>query len=141
MDTIQKGTVTELCCALDFTKLGYIISQPLSPCRYDFIVDTGNNFIKIQCKSSHPIDTLETAIKFECRSTRNVKQGDYSQHRRYLADEIDYFYTSYKGQGYLIPLAECSTSKILRFTSTSNNKNISWAKNYEIEKILSEVSK
>ena len=39
MDTIKKGTITELYCELDFTKLGYVVSQPITPCRYDFIVD------------------------------------------------------------------------------------------------------
>ena len=126
---------------LDFTKLGYIVSQPITPCRYDFLVDLGNKIIKVQCKSCHPIDDNNTAVQFECRSTRNVKQGDYSNNRKYLETEIDYFYTTYNGQGYLIPVQECSTSKILRFASTSNNKNISWATNYEIQKVLMEVSK
>lgn len=141
MNTIQKGVVTELQCQLDFTKLGYIVSQPITPCRYDFLVDLGNKIIKVQCKSCHSIDNNNTAVQFECRSTRNVKQGDYSNHRKYLETEIDYFYTTYNGQGYLIPVQECSTSKILRFASTSNNKNISWATNYEIQKVLMEVSK
>lgn len=141
MNTIQKGVVTELQCQLDFTKLGYIVSQPITPCRYDFLVDLGNKIIKVQCKSCHSIDNDNTAVQFECRSTRNVKQGDYSNHRKYLETEIDYFYTTYNGQGYLIPVQECSTSKILRFASASNNKNISWATNYEIQKVLMEVSK
>lgn len=141
MNTIQKGVVTELQCQLDFTKLGYVVSQPITPCRYDFLVDLGNKIIKVQCKSCHSIDDNNTAVQFECRSTRNVKQGDYSNHRKYLETEIDYFYTTYNGQGYLIPVQECSTSKILRFASTSNNKNISWATNYEIQKVLMEVSK
>ena len=141
MNTIQKGVVTELQCQLDFTKLGYVVSQPITPCRYDSLVDLGNKIIKVQCKSCHSIDDNNTAVQFECRSTRNVKQGDYSNHRKYLETEIDYFYTTYNGQGYLIPVQECSTSKILRFASTSNNKNISWATNYEIQKVLMEVSK
>ena len=79
MDTIQKGVVTELQCQIDFTKLGYIVSQPISPCRYDFVVDVDGKFIRVQCKSCHPIDEECSGIIFECRSTRNVKQGDYGR--------------------------------------------------------------
>ena len=142
MNTIQKGILTELQCQIDFTKLGFNVSQPILPCRYDFVIDLGNKFIKVQCKTSHPIDENITGIQFECRSTRNVKSGIYNDHRKYTEDEIDYFYTSYNNQGYLIPIQECSTNKILRFSSINQNKNINWAYNYEIDKILQEeVSK
>ena len=53
-------------------------------------------------------------------------------------DEIDYFYTCYNKQGYLIPISEVGIrSKTLRFSSDqSKNLAISWAKDYEIKKIL-----
>lgn len=138
MDTIQKGVVTELQCQIDFTKLGYIISQPISPCRYDFVVDVNGKFIRIQCKSCHPIDEECSGIMFECRSTRNVKQGDYGNHRKYLETEIDYFYTCWDGVGYLIPISQCSSSKTLRFKMPRNGAktNINFAADYEIAKIL-----
>ena len=141
MDTIQKGKFTELQCQLDFTKLGYIVSEPILPCRYDFLVDLGNHFIRIQCKSAHSVDEDNTAITFECRSTRGVKQGQYDIHRKYLESEIDYFYTYFNNQGYLIPVTECSARKTLRFTSINKNKNICWASDYEIEKVIEEVSR
>lgn len=143
MDTIQKGVITELQCQIDFLRLGYLVSQPISPCRYDFLVDLGNKIIKIQCKSCHSIDKEETGIKFECRSTRGVKQGSFTEHRKYLASEIDYFYTTWKGVGYLIPVSECSSSKTLRFKEPKggNKTNINLATNYEISKQLEEVDK
>ena len=138
MDTIQKGVITELQCQIDFTKLGYVVSQPISPCRYDFVIDVDGKFIRVQCKSCHPIDEECSGVKFECRSTRNVKQGDYSNHRKYLDTEIDYFYTCWNGIGYLIPVSQCSTNKTLRFTKPKNGNvsNISYAKDYEITNIL-----
>ena len=141
MDTIQKGTITELQCQLDFTKLGIVVSQPISPCRYDFVADINGKFIRIQCKSCHPIDEDISGVTFECRSTRNVKQGQYDNHRKYLDTEIDYFYTNWNGQGYLIPITECSTRKTLRFIAPKNNASsiVHYASDYEVEKILMEV--
>lgn len=142
MDTIQKGTITELQCQIDFTKLGYVISQPIVPCRYDFVVDINGKFIRIQCKSCHLIDEAGSGISFECRSTRNVKQGDYSNHRKYLDTEIDYFYTCWNGVGYLVPISECSSAKTLRFTTPKggNQSKINFATDYEITKILQEAN-
>ena len=42
MDTNLKGTLTELKCKIYFLELGYMVSTPESPARYDFILDTGN---------------------------------------------------------------------------------------------------
>ena len=143
MDTIQKGVITELQCQIDFLKLGYLISQPISPCRYDFLVDLGNKIIRVQCKSCHSIDEEGTGIKFECRSTRGVKQGNFTEHRKYLSSEIDYFYTTWEGVGYLIPVSECSSSKTLRLKEPKggNVTKINLAKDYEISKQLEEVDK
>lgn len=41
MDTNLVGTITEMRCKLYFTELGYIVSTPETPVRYDFIIDTG----------------------------------------------------------------------------------------------------
>lgn len=135
MDTIQKGVTTELQCELDFVRLGYIISKPIQPCRYDYLVDIGNKIIKIQCKTSHSID--DNAIMFCCRSSRGVKQGK-TEHVNYSSDEIDYFYTSWDGTGYLVPVTECNTAKTLRFVMpvNCNATKVTLAQEYEIQKIL-----
>lgn len=134
-NTLFKGTITELQCQMDFTKLGYVVSQPIVPCRYDFLVDIGNTIIKVQCKTCHPENEGST-IRFECRSTREVKSGEFA-HRKYTTDEIDYFYTTWQGIGYLIPVTECSTSKSLRLTQAkNNNQSVNYAHDYELQKTL-----
>lgn len=140
MDTIQKGVMTEIQCELDFIRLGYIVSKPIYPCRYDYLVDIGTKIIKIQCKTSHEIDN--GAIMFCCRSSRGVKQGK-TEHRNYTSDEIDYFYTSWEGKGYLVPVSECSSSKTLRFIQpkTGNHTKVSMATEYEIVKTLERSEK
>ena len=133
MNSIQKGTLTELQCQYDFIKLGYLVSQPISPCRYDFIVDIGKALIKVQCKTAHLVEN-ET-IRFECRSGRGVKNGFL--HERYSKQQIDYFYTCWQNIGYLIPVEECSTSKSIRLNKTGIiYKNSTYAEDYTIEKTL-----
>ena len=132
----QKGLLTELHCQLAFTELGFLILSPSSEdSRYDFVVDIGNKFLRIQCKTCSLNDD-KTAITFACRSTRSTTQENIS--RRYTKDEIDYFYTYYNNKSYLIPVEECSTAKTLRFISSSSNQKdkISFASDYEIKTIL-----
>lgn len=135
MNSLQKGTITELQCQLDFIKLGYIVSQPIAPCRYDFLVDIGDAILRIQCKTCHPTNNGD-AIRFECRSTREVKSGEFA-HRNYTSNEIDYFYTTWNGIGYLVPVTECSSSKCLRLVPPKNNQlNVNFACDYELKKTL-----
>lgn len=133
MTSIQKGTLTELQCQYDFTRLGYLVSQPISPCRYDFIVDIGTSLIRIQCKTAR----LENngTIRFECRSGRGVKDGFL--HERYSKEQIDYFYTCWENIGYLIPVEECSTSKSIRLQKIGTiYQNSTYAEDCTIEKTL-----
>lgn len=52
-ETKQKGLITEIECELAFAKLGILLSKPVAEdSRYDYIADLGNNFLRIQCKTS-----------------------------------------------------------------------------------------
>ena len=139
IDSIKRGAITELYCQLHFLSLGYEVSAPISPCRYDFLVDLGSKIIRVQCKTARPTtDEQEIgSIIFECRSSRNARQGNH-EHKNYTKDEIDYFYTCWDGKGYLVPIEECSSSKTLRLKPAKNGvvKGMSFATDYEIEKIL-----
>lgn len=77
-------------------------------------------------------------IEFSCYSAGRNCQGNYEL--RYNKDEIDYFYTYYSGISYLIPVEECKAkNKILRFSAKQNHKTISWAKDYQLEAILTKL--
>ena len=133
LESKQKGIITELQCITAFNQLGYHVSIPYGEnSRYDFIADIDGILIKVQVKTSSPKRGTDNAISFSCRSTRVNSQG--SQNRRYTADEIDYFATFYDNICYLIPIAECSIEKTLRFQPPANGqtKGISFAKDYEL---------
>ena len=132
--TKQKGLITELQCQLAFSNLGFTVSQPINEdSRYDFIVDINNNLIRIQCKTCSVLED-ETGITFATRSNRsNTKE---TTHRQYTKNEIDYFYTYYDGNSYLVKVEETSCQKTLRFSNPSNNNNINWANDFLLEEVL-----
>ena len=131
----QKGLITELECQLAFSKLGAMVCQPINDdSRYDFLIDLGNyHILRIQCKTCS-IHCENKYIQFAARSSNNHNSKIYTK------QEIDYFYTNYENQSYLIPVEECSVEKRLWFDTPENGqtKGISFAKNYELEKILRE---
>ena len=134
MDTNIKGTITELKCKTYFLELGYMVSTPESPTRYDFILDIGTELLKIQVKTSH---SDGEKLTFKTTSRHITSKGSTVHH--YKNDGIDYFCTWYNGECYLIPVQECGTSeKCLRLVPTKNGevKNISFAKNYIAKEVL-----
>ena len=134
MDTNIKGTITELKCKTYFLELGYMVSTPESPVRYDFILDTGKELLKIQVKTSH---TDGEKIMFKTSSTHITAKGNTVHH--YKDDGIDYFCTWFDNECYLVPVKEKKKSeKYLRLIPTKNGqiKNIAFAKDYIAKEVL-----
>ena len=134
ISTNLKGTLTELKCKLYFLELGYIVSTPQTPVRYDFILDTGKNLLKIQVKTCR---TTNQHLAFSTCSHHFVK----GQHIKtdYRNDNIDYFCTWHNGECYLIPPQNCGkTEKKLRIAPTKNGqiKGISFAKDFIAKEVL-----
>lgn len=129
------GLSTEIECQLAFTKLNIVLSKPITiDSRYDFIADIAGKLCRIQCKTAM-LQEDGNAIQFACKSTGRGAGGNYSH--LYSKDEIDYFYTCYKGISYIVPVEECGGSiKTLRFASQIDHPTISWAKDYELTTML-----
>lgn len=96
--------------------------------------------IRLQCKTSS-LDSSGDTISFSTCSTRS--NSNNAIRRKYTDKEIDFFCTYYDNQCYLIPVNECSTSKMLRLNIPKNSqvKGINFAKDYtaeiQIEKLKS----
>ena len=136
MDTNIIGTITELKCITYFLELGYTVSIPQNPTRYDFILDTGKELLRIQVKTCNTT-RQEGAITFSTNSSHYVN-GKHV-HTDYKKDNIDYFCTFYEQQCYLVPIEECgSTEKRLRIIPPKNGqiKNICFAKDYIAKEVL-----
>ena len=144
-ETQQKGTLTELHCILDLTKLGYRCLQPIDDSsKYDVVVDLGNGvFKRIQCKTaSWAKDTQEEKVAFgiyTCTQTTNTK---VTTRYKYSKDDIDYFYTWFEGQGYLVSIEEAAgTSFRWRYVypKTGQKQGIHIANDYKIEEVLKAI--
>ena len=136
MDTNIKGTITELKCQTYFLELGYTVSVPVNPTRYDFILDTGSELLKVQVKTCNNNDPDK--LTFSTCSSHFIK-GEHI-HSSYKEDNIDYFATYWNNECYLVPVAECgSSNKNLRLVPTKNGqvKGISFAKDYIAKEVLS----
>ena len=141
MDTNQKGDVPELEVLTYITKLGYQVSIPFGDRdRYDQIWDIHGNLLRVQVKTSHTTGVKDETITFNCSSIVD-KANQKIQSRKYTKDEIDYFATYWDNKCYLVPVEECSYTKTLRLEPPKNNqiKGISFAKDYEVEKIIANI--
>lgn len=135
--TNQKGLITELEVALYLIKLGYNVSQPLNQdSRYDFIVDTKKNLLRVQVKTSHLSTKTENSIEFKCRSVTGRTQDGVLKASTYSEEDCDLFATYWNGKVYLVPVFQCSTSKTLHLDKTKIRNNFAYAEDYLAEEVL-----
>ena len=137
MNTNVKGAITELKCKTYFLELGYIVSTPEFPARYDFILDIDKKLLKIQVKTCRISDGKLT---FSTCSSHFIN-GKVT-HTEYTSDGVDFFCTEHERECYLIPVTECGkTEKSLRLFAPANNqsKNICFAQDYVASKVINEM--
>ena len=139
--TQKKGLTTELHCLQDLTELGFQTLIPFGDsCKYDVAVDIGNKIIRIQCKHSRwSTDTAQVKTAFEiatCCQTTNTKK---TTRHKYSENEIDYFYTYFEGQGYLVSIQEATGVSFrwrYEYPPTGQKQGIHIANDYKIEEVL-----
>lgn len=130
------GEITEQQVALEFLKLGYLVSKPLvQSSRYDFIVDINHKLYKIQVKTG----TLkeDTYIEFATSTSHTNTQGTLNL--TYSSDDVDFFATMYENQCYLVPYELCGKrSQRLRTIPTRNGqtKGITFAKDFHLKDVI-----
>jgi len=132
MDTNVLGKLTEVKVMEYIIAKGFSVSIPFGDKdKYDQIWDINGNLFRVQVKTSH-LYTKNTgkAIEFKTTGTSNGRVTSYSK------DDIDYFATFWENRVYIVPVEETSSKKVLRFESTQNQPNISWAKDYTVEEVL-----
>lgn len=138
--TNQIGQLTELKCQLDFFERGINLSQPINPsCRYDYIIDIEGKLYRIQCKTAHEESNNRISISIQSRNWNSGVRHSY-------VNEIDFFYTNWHNQGYLIPIDLCTKTnrqKFLRLgepSDYSSNNNALYGIDYEIDTVLSQLN-
>lgn len=142
--TQQKGVSTELHCILDLTNLGIRCLKPVDETsKYDVVADLEGRFIRIQCKtSSWCADTAEKNVAFEIQTRWQTTNTKKTTHYKYSKNDIDYFYTWFEGQGYLVSIEEATGTAFrwrYEYPKTNQKQGIHIANNYKIEEVLKEV--
>ena len=122
------GALTEQKCFIKCIEMGYVVSKPLfDNARYDFVLDTGKNLLKIQVKTSRWKDEEHSSFIFNCYSQHSTGNGN--KRMFYTKNEIDFFMTEQEGVFYLYPAPEEGIKeKTLRILPTKSGqiKNISF---------------
>ena len=141
-ETQKKGTLIELHCIMDLTEIGIRTLTPTDEAsKYDVVADLGKGkFIRIQCKSSTwAKDTKEENVAFYmsicCQTTNTQRTTRY----KYSKDDVDYFYTYFQGQGYLVSIEEAIGSTFrwrYEYPSTGQTRGIHIADEYKIEEVI-----
>ena len=137
-----KGLTTELICMQKFIEYGFIVSVPYgNNSRYDLLIDCGNNqYYRIQCKTATwAKDTIEQDVAFEIRTYCTSTNTKRNIRHKYSVDEIDYFYTWFNGQGYLVSIQEANGTNFrwrYEYPPTGQKQGIHIADEYKIEEVI-----
>ena len=131
------GEITEQQVALEFLKLGILVSKPLvQSSRYDFIVDINHKLYKIQVKTG--ILKENAYIKFTTSTSHTNTKGTVNL--TYSENDVDFFATMYNGECYLIPIQDCGKrAQRLRIVPPKKNgrtKGITFAKDYRLKDVI-----
>lgn len=132
-----RGEITEQQVALEFLKLGILLSKPLvQSSRYDFIADINHQLYKIQVKTCTAKEN-NSFIEFATSTSHTNTQGTLNL--SYSADDVDFFATFYDNQCYLIPFNDCGKrGQRLRLIPTKNGQTqgIRFAKDYYLSDVI-----
>ena len=132
-ETTLKGAIAEAAIAMEATKLGFVILRPMTEGRrYDLVIDTGPNLLRVQCKWAR---RKEGVVVIDT-STRRLTPHGYV-HTTYRAGEIDGFgaYCQELERCFYLPISLVAGRRgfHLRLVPAANNQElaINWAADYD----------
>lgn len=136
-----KGTTTELHCILDLTNLGVRCLKPVNESsKYDIVADLNGKFIRIQCKTASWVtDTVQEKVAFMISTYCQTTNTKSTTRHKYSESDIDYFYTWFEGQGYLVSIKEAAGFSFrwrYEYPSSNQKQGIHIADDYKIEGVL-----
>ena len=136
MDTKLIGDLVEAKFLALCIEYGIAISKPFGDnIRYDFIIDINGVLLRIQCKHGR--------VKGNCILANTCSHSPYSNiPRRSYVGDADYFavYSEYTDKFYLVKIDNSTPigNLSLRLSPTKNgqNKGISFAKDFEFDRVI-----
>lgn len=140
--TLVSGDTTELRCQLAFTERDFDTYKPTrASSKADLVADINGKLVKIQCKAASPFKNSDDSFKI-FSSYRTFASDGKRVKNKYTKDEIDFFYTHYKGYDFLIPVEDTDTvEKILRITAPKNGQyeSVSAASDYLMDNVIESI--
>ncbi|MFC7166794.1 group I intron-associated PD-(D/E)XK endonuclease [Halospeciosus flavus] len=131
----DRGDETEVRVLHELVANGHQVSIPFGDnSKYDLVVDDGDRFYRIQCKTGWVAD--EGVLQFNTHS-QTTRDGAY--HETGYEGEIDAFVVRYPEEDtlYWIPIADATSRKMrLRFDAEIDHPSINWAADYEFDGTL-----
>ena len=129
---VDVGTRSEGAILSVLVRRGHYVLVPFGfNNRYDFVIDLGGRFIRVQCKTGR---LRNGVIVFPTLSTRSSRTGTF---RRDYAGDIDVFmvFCPQNEKIYVVPIDDVSRGFCsLRVDPPANGqqKGIRWARDYEL---------
>lgn len=112
-------------------------------CKYDVAVDINGKFLRIQCKHARwSVDTAQQHVAFEISIRTQTTNTKKTSHYKYNEEQIDYFYTWFEGQGYLVSIQEATGNSFrwrYKYPVSEQKQGIHIAANYKIEDVLKKL--
>lgn len=113
LSNTHKGQILEQEFVIECIKRNIILSQPTAATKYDFLLDNGKRFLKLQLKSAVPSGPNLNSFIINTKS----------HGRSYKHSEVDFFVTKINDEWYFLPHAVVrSTAATLNITSTDGTK-------------------
>ncbi len=128
-----KGLTTELVCMQKLIQYGYIVSIPYgNNSRYDLLIDTGNHFFRLQCKTA----LLNENGSYTINTANSNSHSKTIKH--YKKEDIDFIISVIEDFLIVIPVSmiENSRSKVFRidYPQYGSKSNCNLIQNYTFEK-------
>ncbi len=87
MKSVEKGELAQLKAELRAVEKGYVVARPLTPTRYDLLIDDGNKIWRIQVKYANGI-----AVHTNNAVTASLGYVDRAKvNHAYKIEEVDAF--------------------------------------------------
>jgi DNA-binding sugar fermentation-stimulating protein len=137
-NSTRKGDISESAIISKLLECGYDILRPIgNNSRYDLVIEDENGqFWHIQCKTGRLKHNARIIFPTSSRHYHLHAKEGVSRFKHYHG-QIEYFavYCHDTRGVYLVPVGHTGTSStVLRLTDTKNNqeKNVRWARDYEL---------
>jgi hypothetical protein len=129
---VDVGQRTEAVVLAELVKRGHRVLIPFGHNhRYDLVLDLGDQFVRVQCKTARLDDGC---VLFNCRSIRGNTKRNYCRDYRGDAD-LFLAYCPQVDRVYAVPVDEATRTEIrLRLDPPANNQKLGvrWATDYEL---------